>query len=228
MNIKNLKKIQLEVSWLAELENEFQQPYMIKLKSFLLEEKSNGKKIFPSGKEMFKALNLTPLNKVKVVILGQDPYHGPGQAHGLCFSVPEGIKTPPSLDNIFKELKDDLGIPPPQSGCLIPWAEQGVLLLNSVLSVELGNAGSHAFKGWEKFTDLIISKVNERDSVVFMLWGKYAIKKGQLINPSKHLILKSAHPSPLSAHKGFFGNKHFSKCNDFLKERRIIPITWEI
>ena len=213
---------------MAELENEFQQPYMIKLKSFLLEEKSNGKKIFPSGKEMFKALNLTPLNKVKVVILGQDPYHGPGQAHGLCFSVPEGIKTPPSLDNIFKELKDDLGIPPPQSGCLIPWAEQGVLLLNSVLSVELGNAGSHAFKGWEKFTDLIISKVNERDSVVFMLWGKYAIKKGQLINPSKHLILKSAHPSPLSAHKGFFGNKHFSKCNDFLKERRIIPITWEI
>mgnify|MGYP001471526068 FL=1 len=228
MNTKNLKKIQLEVSWLAELENEFQQPYMIKLKSFLLEEKSNGKKIFPSGKEMFKALNLTPLNKVKVVILGQDPYHGPGQAHGLCFSVPEGIKTPPSLDNIFKELKDDLGIPPPQSGCLIPWAEQGVLLLNSVLSVELGNAGSHAFKGWEKFTDLIISKVNERDSVVFMLWGKYAIKKGQLINPSKHLILKSAHPSPLSAHKGFFGNKHFSKCNDFLKERRIIPVTWEI
>jgi len=228
MNTKNLKKIQLEVSWLAELENEFQQPYMIKLKSFLLEEKSNGKKIFPSGKEMFKALDLTPLNKVKVVILGQDPYHGPGQAHGLCFSVPEGIKTPPSLDNIFKELKDDLGIPPPQSGCLIPWAEQGVLLLNSVLSVELGNAGSHAFKGWEKFTDLIISKVNERDSVVFMLWGKYAIKKGQLINPSKHLILKSAHPSPLSAHKGFFGNKHFSKCNDFLKERRIIPITWEI
>ena len=228
MNTKNLKKIQLEVSWLAELENEFQQPYMIKLKSFLLEEKSNGKKIFPSGKEMFKALNLTPLNKVKVVILGQDPYHGPGQAHGLCFSVPEGIKTPPSLNNIFKELKDDLGIPPPQSGCLIPWAEQGVLLLNSVLSVELGNAGSHALKGWEKFTDLIISKVNERDSVVFMLWGKYAIKKGQLINPSKHLMLKSAHPSPLSAHKGFFGNKHFSKCNDFLKERRIIPITWEI
>lgn len=228
MNTKNIKKIQLEASWLAELENEFQQPYMTKLKSFLLEEKSKGKKIFPSGKEMFKALNLTPLNKVKIVILGQDPYHGPGQAHGLCFSVPEGIKTPPSLNNIFKELKDDLGIPSPKTGCLLPWAEQGVLLLNSVLSVELGKAGSHSLRGWEKFTDLIISKVNEKDSVVFMLWGSYAIKKGEFIDSTKHLILRSAHPSPLSAHRGFFGNKHFSQSNDFLKERKIIPISWEI
>lgn len=228
MNNKKMEKIQLEDSWLAELESEFQETYMTNLKSFLLEEKNKGKKILPRGKEMFKALNSTPLNKVKVVILGQDPYHGVGQAHGLCFSVPEEIKIPPSLENIFKEIEDDLGMSPPSSGCLLPWAEQGVLLLNSVLSVELGFAGSHASKGWERFTDLVISKVNEKDSVVFMLWGKYAIQKGELIDAAKHLILKSAHPSPLSAHRGFFGNKHFSKCNIFLKERGMSPILWEI
>lgn len=228
MKNKKTRKIELEESWLEELLPEFQKNYMLNLRSFLIEEKKKGKKIFPKGKEMFNALNSTPLNKVKVVIIGQDPYHGPGQAHGLCFSVPERIKIPPSLINIFKELKDDLEISSPTNGCLLPWANQGILLLNSVLSVEQGFPGSHSSKGWERFTDSVILKVNERDSIVFMLWGSYALQKGKSIDTSKHLVLKSAHPSPLSAHKGFFGNKHFSQCNAFLEEKGKAPISWDI
>tara|TARA_B100001013_G_scaffold152298_1_gene90540 strand:- start:7068 stop:7778 length:711 start_codon:yes stop_codon:yes gene_type:complete len=228
MNRKNSSEIQLEQSWLKELNLEFQKDYMQNLKSFLLSEKREGKKIYPKGKEIFRALDITPLNKVKVVIIGQDPYHGPGQAHGLCFSVPKGVKIPPSLINIFKELQEDLGITPSANGCLLPWAKQGVLLLNSILSVERGISGSHSLKGWERFTDAIISEVNKKKSVVFMLWGKYATQKGKSIDTSKHLVLKSAHPSPLSAHHGFFGNKHFSQCNLFLQERKISPINWAL
>jgi len=228
MNRKNSSEIQLEQSWLKELNLEFQKDYMQNLKSFLLSEKRAGKKIYPKGKEIFRALDITPLNKVKVVIIGQDPYHGPGQAHGLCFSVPKGVKIPPSLINIFKELQEDLGITPSANGCLLPWAKQGVLLLNSILSVERGISGSHSLKGWERFTDAIISEVNKKKSVVFMLWGKYATQKGKSIDTSKHLVLKSAHPSPLSAHHGFFGNKHFSQCNLFLQERKISPINWAL
>lgn len=228
MNRKNSSEIQLEQSWLKELNLEFQKDYMQNLKSFLLSEKRAGKKIYPKGKEIFRALDITPLNKVKVVIIGQDPYHGPGQAHGLCFSVPKGVKIPPSLINIFKELQEDLGITPSANGCLLPWAKQGVLLLNSILSVERGISGSHSLKGWERFTDAIILEVNKKKSVVFMLWGKYATQKGKSIDTSKHLVLKSAHPSPLSAHHGFFGNKHFSQCNLFLQERKISPINWAL
>ena len=177
---------------------------------------------------MFKALNLTPLDKVKVVILGQDPYHGSGQAHGLCFSVPEGVRIPPSLQNIFKELQSDLGLSIPSSGCLESWAEQGVLLLNSILSVEKGLANSHSSKGWELFTDSVISMVNEKKSIVFMLWGGYAAQKGKSIDSTRHLVLKSVHPSPLSAHRGFFGNRHFSKCNQFLESKGIRPIDWTV
>jgi uracil-DNA glycosylase len=177
---------------------------------------------------MFKALNLTPLDKVKVVILGQDPYHGAGQAHGLCFSVPEGVRIPPSLQNIFKELQSDLGLSIPSSGCLESWAEQGVLLLNSILSVEKGLANSHSSKGWELFTDSVISMVNEKKSIVFMLWGGYAAQKGKSIDSTRHLVLKSVHPSPLSAHRGFFGNRHFSKCNQFLESKGISPIDWKV
>ena len=177
---------------------------------------------------MFRALNLTPLDRVKVVILGQDPYHGPGQAHGLCFSVPEDVKIPPSLMNIFKELENDIGLPISKSGCLESWANQGVLLLNSVLSVEKGLANSHSSKGWELFTDSVISKVNEKSSVGFLLWGSYAAQKGKNIDSSKHLVLKSVHPSPLSARKGFFGNNHFSKCNKFLESKGIKPIDWKL
>ena len=228
MNRENSSEIQLEQSWLKELNPEFQKDYMLNLKSFLLSEKRAGKKIYPAGKEIFRALDITPLNKVKVVIIGQDPYHSPGQAHGLCFSVPKGVKIPPSLINIFKELQEDLGIVPSENGCLFPWAEQGVLLLNSILSVERGIPGSHSSKGWERFTDAIISEVNKKVSVVFMLWGKYATQKGKSIDTSKHLVLKSAHPSPLSAHHGFFGNKHFSQCNVFLQERKISTINWAL
>ena len=228
MKEKMIKKVQLEESWLKKLEPEFNKSYMLKLKSFLENEKKRGKIIFPKGKEFFRALDLTPFDKVKVVILGQDPYHGPGQAHGLCFSIPKGISFPPSLINIFKELEDDIGLKCPDSGSLFPWAEQGVLLLNSVLSVEKGHAGSHASRGWERFTDVVISKVNEKDSVVFMLWGKYAAEKGLNIDTNKHLVLKSSHPSPYSASKGFFGCRHFSKCNIFLEEKGKTPIFWEI
>ena len=228
MNSKFKRTVKLEKSWLKELELEFELSYMQELKLFLQSEKKRGKKIFPKGEDMFKALNLTPLDKVKVVILGQDPYHGPGQAHGLSFSVPEGVRIPPSLQNIFKELQSDLGLSIPSSGCLESWAEQGVLLLNSILSVEKGLANSHSSKGWELFTDSVISMVNEKKSIVFMLWGGYAAQKGKSIDSTRHLVLKSVHPSPLSAHRGFFGNRHFSKCNQFLESKGISPIDWKV
>ena len=228
MNSEFKRTIKLEKSWLKELGLEFELSYMQELKLFLQSEKKRGKKIFPKGEDMFKALNLTPLDKVKVVILGQDPYHGPGQAHGLCFSVPEGVRIPPSLQNIFKELQSDLGLSIPSSGCLESWAEQGVLLLNSILSVEKGLANSHSSKGWELFTDSVISMVNEKKSIVFMLWGGYAAQKGKSIDSTRHLVLKSVHPSPLSANRGFFGNRHFSKCNQFLESKGISPIDWKV
>ena len=228
MNSKFKRTIKLEKSWLKKLGLEFELSYMQELKLFLQSEKKRGKKIFPKGEDMFKALNLTPLDKVKVVILGQDPYHGSGQAHGLCFSVPEGVRIPPSLQNIFKELQSDLGLSIPSSGCLESWAEQGVLLLNSILSVEKVLANSHSSKGWELFTDSVISMVNEKKSIVFMLWGGYAAQKGKSIDSTRHLVLKSVHPSPLSAHRGFFGNRHFSKCNQFLESKGISPIDWKV
>ena len=228
MNSEFKRTIKLEKSWLKELGLEFELSYMQELKLFLQSEKKRGKKIFPKGGDMFKALNLTPLDKVKVVILGQDPYHGADQAHGLCFSVPEGVRIPPSLQNIFKELRSDLGLSIPSSGCLESWAEQGVLLLNSILSVEKGLANSHSSKGWELFTDSVISMVNEKKSIVFMLWGGYAAQKGKSIDSTRHLVLKSVHPSPLSAHRGFFGNRHFSKCNQFLESKSIRPIDWKV
>ena len=221
--------IQLEDSWLAVLGQEFEQPYMQQLRQFLREEKDRRKIIFPPGKQIFHAFNTTPFEKVKVVILGQDPYHGPNQAHGLCFSVMPGISPPPSLINIFKEIEDDLGIPAPKHGCLQSWAEQGVLLLNATLTVERAHAGSHQGKGWETFTDKVIEALNERrEGLVFMLWGSYAQNKGALINQQKHLILKSPHPSPLSAHRGFFGNRHFSKANKYLQQQGLTPIQWQL
>ena len=224
---KEKLKAALGVSWFKLLAEEFEKSYMKDLSFFLKSEVEDGKKIYPKGNEMFCSLNLTPYEKVKVVIIGQDPYHGPGQAHGLSFSVREGVKTPPSLHNIFLELKEDLNISIPQNGSLFSWAKQGVLLLNSILSVESGKPGSHSLKGWETFTDKIISLLNNKDNIVFMLWGNYAAQKGRTIDPSRHLVLKSPHPSPLSSHKGFFGNKHFSKCNKFLETKGIKPIEWK-
>jgi uracil-DNA glycosylase len=221
--------VKLDDSWKQALSAEFVSPYMQKLKDFLLAEKNAGKQIFPKGAEYFRALDLTPLQAVKVVILGQDPYHGAGQAHGLCFSVQPGVRTPPSLVNIYKELQSDLGIAPVQHGFLESWARQGVLLLNSVLTVEEARAASHQGKGWEKFTDAIIRRVNDEcDGVVFLLWGSYAQKKAAFVDQAKHLVLKSPHPSPLSAHNGFFGNHHFSKANEFLISRGKQPIDWQL
>lgn len=223
------QQIKLEPSWLAALESEFKQPYMNDLRSFLRSEKAQRKALYPAGKDIFNAFNSTPLTKVKVVILGQDPYHGPGQAHGLCFSVQPGVPLPPSLLNIFKELHSDLGVPIPPHGDLQSWAEQGVLLLNATLTVEAGLAGSHQGKGWETFTDKAIEVLNrECDGLVFMLWGAYAQKKGAIIDNEKHLVLKSPHPSPLSAHRGFFGNRHFSKANQFLQKQGKSPIDWSL
>lgn len=217
----------LHYSWALPLEGEFDKQYMKDLKSFLVERKKSGAVIYPEGKNYFNALNSTPLDEVKVVVIGQDPYHGPHQAHGLCFSVQEGVAFPPSLKNIFKEVQADIGGSNFEHGCLQRWAEQGVLLLNSVLTVEQGNAGCHAGKGWEEFTDKIIEIVNEKTTnTVFMLWGSYAHKKGAKIDTSKHLVLKTVHPSPLSAHRGFFGCKHFSKANAYLKAHGKQPIDW--
>lgn len=221
------KKIDLDSSWLIHLAAEFDAPYMQQLKQFLLQEKAAGKIIYPASKNIFNAFNSTPLDQVKVVIIGQDPYHGPNQAHGLCFSVQKGIQVPPSLQNIFKEQQRDLGIAMPNHGCLQSWADQGVLLLNATLTVEQAKAGSHQGKGWEIFTDKtieLVSKVNQ--SVVFMLWGSYAQKKIDLIDTKKHLILKAPHPSPLSAHRGFMGCGHFSKANDYLNKINKAPINW--
>lgn len=227
--MSSLRNIQIEPSWLQVLKDEFDKPYMHSLRAFLQAEKQAGKIIYPHGKNIFNAFNSTPFDAVKVVILGQDPYHGPGQAHGLCFSVFPGVPFPPSLLNIFKEIQQDQGIPVPPHGCLQSWAEQGVLLLNATLTVEQGRAGSHQGKGWETFTDQAITALNrEREGLVFLLWGSYAQQKGALIDGRKHLVLKSPHPSPLSAHRGFFGNRHFSKANEWLAQRGQQPIDWSV
>ena len=223
------RALALEESWQAYLQGEFDQDYMQQLYAFLETEKQQGKEIYPASSNIFAALNSTPFNQVKVVILGQDPYHGPDQAHGLCFSVLPNVATPPSLKNIYKELNADLGIEIPKHGCLSLWAEQGVLLLNAVLTVEKANAASHQGKGWERFTDFIIDKLNkERQGLVFLLWGSYAQKKGQIIDQQKHLVLKSAHPSPLSAYRGFWGNQHFSQANRYLERQGKSAIDWQI
>jgi uracil-DNA glycosylase len=215
--------------WKEHLSEEFRQPYMQGLAEFLAAEEQAGKVLFPASQHCFNALNSTPLENVRVVILGQDPYHGPGQAHGLCFSVRRNVAIPPSLVNIFKEIQDDLGIAPPDHGCLQPWAEQGVLLLNSVLTVVQGQAGAHQGKGWETFTDKVIETINrEREGVVFLLWGSYAKKKGQHIDRTKHLVLDGPHPSPLSAYRGFFGCKHFSKANDWLQRQGKPTVNWAL
>ena len=202
---------------------------MQRLADFLRAEKRAGKIIHPPGARIFAALDTTPFDTVKVVILGQDPYHGAGQAHGLCFSVPPGVPPPPSLLNIFAEIQRDLGIPRPNHGCLLPWTRQGVLLLNSVLTVEHGRAGSHQGKGWEGFTDVCIEALNrEREGLVFLLWGSYAQAKGKLIDTRRHRVLKAPHPSPLSAHRGFIGCGHFSGANTYLRERGVTPIDWRL
>ncbi|NQY27124.1 MAG: uracil-DNA glycosylase [Piscirickettsiaceae bacterium] len=216
-------------SWQQALKTEFEQPYMQKLQQYLGAEKDLGKTIYPHSSNWFHALETTPLDKVKIVILGQDPYHQPNQAHGLCFSVLPAIKTPPSLANIYKELHTDLGIKPAKHGYLESWAEQGVLLLNAVLTVEDSRANAHQGKGWEKFTDKVIATVNEQcNHVVFMLWGSYAQKKGAMINTSRHLVLKAPHPSPLSSYRGFFGCKHFSQANNYLKMHNKQSVDWQL
>ena len=222
-------RVKLENSWKAALQDEFEQPYMKQLGEFLRREKAAGKVIYPPGPMIFQALNSTPLERVRVVILGQDPYHGAGQAHGLCFSVQPGVSPPPSLQNIFKELKRDLNLDIPSHGYLQHWADQGVLMLNTSLTVEQGVAGSHAKMGWQRLTDRIIEVISEkRSDVVFLLWGAHAQSKAKLIDPTRHLLLKSVHPSPLSAHRGFIGNGHFSRVNQFLKQRGLEPIDWKL
>lgn len=221
--------IALEDSWKTALASEFSSPYMQQLKAFLQAQKQAGKHIFPKGAEYFRALDLTPLADVKVVILGQDPYHGLGQAHGLCFSVRPGVRIPPSLVNIYKEMESDLGIERARHGFLEHWARQGVLLLNSVLTVEESQAASHQGKGWEQFTDAVIRRVNEEcQNVVFILWGSYAQRKAAFVDTSRNLVLKAPHPSPLSAHNGFFGSKPFSKTNAYLQSHGRTPIDWTL
>jgi uracil-DNA glycosylase len=218
--------VQIEDSWKQKLKDEFQKEYFLKLTGFVKDEYRTNT-IYPPGALIFNAFNLCPFDKVKAVIIGQDPYHGPGQAHGLCFSVKEGIEFPPSLVNICKEIQADLETVKPSSGNLERWASQGVLLLNATLTVRAHMAGSHQRKGWEEFTDAAINILNiEKKNLVFFLWGAYAQKKGETIDQSKHLVLKSVHPSPLSASRGFFGNKHFSRCNDYLIKNGIEPINW--
>ncbi len=220
-------QIQIFNSWKKILLPEFQKKYMKDLNSFLKSEYKSKKTIYPKPDEVFAALNFTPIEEVKVVILGQDPYHGPGQAHGLCFSVNEGIPNPPSLQNIFKERLSDLNLETPAHGNLSHWAKQGVLLLNATLTVEAHNAGSHQKKGWEEFTDVVIQTINDQvDSVVFILWGSYAQKKASFIDVKKHFVIKAPHPSPLSSYRGFFGSKPFSKTNAFLKSKGISTIHW--
>lgn len=224
-----MSDIKLDPEWLQLLQSEFDAPYMQQLRAFLATEKAAGKVIYPPGALWFNALNHTPFSTVKVVILGQDPYHGPRQAHGLCFSVMEGVAPPPSLQNVFAEIKRDLGIEQPTHGNLTAWADQGVLLLNAVLTVEQGKAGAHQGKGWETFTDRIVALLNEkREHLVFLLWGNYAQKKGALIDREKHLVLTSPHPSPLSAYRGFIGNAHFSQANAFLQKHGLEAIKWQL
>ncbi|MCP1468343.1 uracil-DNA glycosylase [Sphingobium sp. OAS761] len=221
--------VTLHESWRGPLADQFTAPHMRALKTFLAAEKAAGKRVFPKGSEYFRALDLTPLDQVRAVILGQDPYHGEGQAHGLCFSVQPGVRTPPSLVNIFKELNADLGIARPRHGFLDHWARQGVLLLNSVLTVEMGRAASHQGKGWEPFTDAVVRLVAQKtDPVVFLLWGAHARRKAGFVEQGRHLVLKAAHPSPLSAHNGFLGCRHFSRANAFLEENGRGTIDWAL
>lgn len=229
MSEKPVSAITLESSWKEALWPEFSKPYFSELRSFLKQEKASGATIYPPGKLIFNAFDSTPFDQVKVVILGQDPYHGPGQAHGLSFSVPPDQRIPPSLKNIYKELQSDLGIVPPTHGHLQDWADQGVLLLNSMLTVQASQPGSHQGKGWEEFTTAAIQTLSDQKSgIVFMLWGKYAQVKGEIIDPQKHLVLSSAHPSPFSAHRGFLGNRHFSRANQYLSEQGRSPINWQL
>ncbi|NDW10655.1 uracil-DNA glycosylase [Dysgonomonas sp. 520] len=218
--------VRIEEGWKEQLKDEFGKEYFLKLTDFVRNEYQT-KKIFPPAKLIFNAFDHTPFDKVKVVILGQDPYHNDGQAHGLCFSVNDGVRFPPSLLNIFKEIEADIGTPRPASGSLIRWADQGVFLLNATLTVEAHKAGSHQNKGWEAFTDAAIKRLaDERENLVFILWGSYAQRKAAFIDENKHLVLKSVHPSPMSAHSGFFGNKHFSRTNEYLESKGIEPIVW--
>lgn len=222
-------RIRLDPSWKAMLQEEFASDYMVSLREFLRQEKRQGKQVFPPGDHIFNALNSTPFEAVKVVILGQDPYHGPGQSHGLCFSVRPGVPLPPSLRNIYKEINSDLGLPMSRNGCLQSWADQGVLLLNAVLTVEAGKPASHQGRGWEQFTNRVIELLNEqRQDLVFLLWGSHAQRKGRIIDRQRHLVLQSPHPSPLSASRGFFGNRHFSQTNDWLQTRGRTPIDWRV
>lgn len=219
--------VKIEDSWKAKLTDEFAKDYFVRLAEFVREEYSTNN-IYPPASLIFNAFNLCPFEKTKAVIIGQDPYHGPGQAHGLCFSVRDGVEFPPSLKNIFKEIELDLGFTKPSSGNLERWARQGVLLLNATLTVRAHQAGSHQRKGWEQFTDSVIGSINrEKNNIVFFLWGAYAQKKGEAIDRSRHLVLESVHPSPLSASRGFFGNHHFSKCNEYLKNNGISPVDWQ-
>ncbi len=227
--VQEAREIRLDNSWRERLLGDFESSYMAGLRDFLREQKAAGKTIYPAGDEIFAALNATPFEAVKVVILGQDPYHGPGQAHGLCFSVRPGVRVPPSLKNIYKELAADVGFVPPDHGCLSEWAGQGVLLLNSVLTVEASLAASHQGRGWEKFTDSVVNQLNHgARGIVFILWGSYAQKKGAMIDRSRHLVLQSPHPSPLSASRGFFGNHHFSKSNEYLLAQGKEAIDWQL
>jgi len=222
-------RIKLDPSWKQHLGDYLQREDMAALSAFLRERKAQGARIYPPGPEIFAAFDSTPFEAVKVVILGQDPYHGPGQAHGLCFSVRPGVAVPPSLDNIFKEIHADLGLPRPDHGCLLPWAQRGVLLLNAVLTVEDGRAGAHQGKGWEGFTDHVVDVLNrEREGLVFLLWGSYAQAKGKVIDTRRHRVLKAPHPSPLSAHRGFMGCRHFSAANDYLARNGQRPIDWSL
>ena len=219
--------VKIDASWKSRLNEEFEKAYFVRLAEFVKEEYGI-KTIYPPGNLIFNAFNFCPFHNVKAVIIGQDPYHGPGQAHGLCFSVRDGVDFPPSLTNIFKEIELDLGIEKPKSGNLERWAVQGVLLLNATLTVRAHQAGSHQKKGWEQFTDSVISILNkEKQNLVFFLWGAFAQKKGESIDRSRHLVLESVHPSPLSASRGFFGNQHFSRCNDYLSAHGIAPINWQ-
>ncbi|MGH8492267.1 MAG: uracil-DNA glycosylase [Moraxellaceae bacterium] len=225
-----LQRVKLDPEWKRVLAAEFVAPYMHDLRAFIEQERKTGKTVYPPGPEIFNALDTTPLSKVKVVILGQDPYHGAGQAHGLCFSVRRDVMLPPSLRNIYREIQTDLGIAPARHGELTHWAEQGVLLLNSVLTVQAGMAASHQGRGWETFTDAVIRVLNEqREHLVFMLWGSYAHRKGRFIDTRKHLVLKSVHPSPLSANRGgWFGCRHFSQANHYLETQGQAPIDWSL
>ena len=222
-------RIKLEPSWKARVGDYLQRDEMQALAAFLRQRKAAGAQVFPPGPELFAAFDATPFDATRVVILGQDPYHGPGQAHGLCFSVRPGVPVPPSLQNVYKEIERDLGIPRPDHGCLLPWARQGVLLLNAVMSVEAGHAGAHAGKGWEGFTDHVVETLDrEREGLVFLLWGSYAQKKGAMIDRQRHRVLKAPHPSPLSAHRGFLGCGHFSAANQYLARGGQAPIDWSL